>query len=100
MGWVVWFVQSFRRQVAALIAVVALGTVIVLAWGIPWAEQQARTQLEAEIDEVIALQKVAINGNFDKFRLLTGVAARRPSVAAIFSAPVEPQSHDRARSNW
>jgi two-component system C4-dicarboxylate transport sensor histidine kinase DctB len=75
---------SFRQQIVALMLAVGVGTVAVLSWGLPWTEARERLRLEAEIDEVLALQKVAINGIFEKFRLLTGVVARQPNVAMIF----------------
>lgn len=84
MGKLVAVQFTFRQQIAALMVAVGLGTVAVLSWGLPWTEARERRGLEAEIDEVLALQKVAINGIFEKFRLLTGVIARQPNVAIMF----------------
>jgi len=77
-------VRNFRLQVAALLVVVSVGTLAILYFGIPWTEARERQRLNAEIDEVLALQKETINGIFDKFRLLTGVVARQPNVAILF----------------
>ncbi len=77
-------VRNFRLQIAALLVAVSVGTLAILYFGIPWTEARERQRLNAEIDEVLALQKETINGIFDKFRLLTGVVARQPNVAILF----------------
>lgn len=77
-------VRNFRLQIAALLVVVSVGTLAILYFGVPWTEARERQRLNAEIDEVLALQKETINGIFDKFRLLTGVVARQPNVAILF----------------
>jgi len=84
MGVVVSFLKNFRLQVLALVILVGVGTLSILYFGVSWTEARERQLLDAEIDEVLALQKEAINGIFDKFRLLTGVVARQPNVAMVF----------------
>lgn len=76
--------KNFRLQILTLVLVVSVGTLVILYFGVPWTQDRERQRLNAEIDEVLALQKETITGIFDKFRLLTGVVARQPSVADVF----------------
>ncbi|MCF4097221.1 sensor histidine kinase [Maritalea mediterranea] len=78
--------HSFRAQVVALAAGVAIFIAGMLAIGIPLIEARALKEVEREINQVFALQQEAINGLFDKYRLLTGIVAREPDVAFLFTA--------------
>ncbi|WP_299349290.1 ATP-binding protein [uncultured Maritalea sp.] len=78
------FLKNFRLQIFTLIVLVSVGTLATLYFGVPWTEARERQRLNAEIDEVLALQGETINGIFDKFRLLTGIVARQPNVAMVF----------------
>jgi len=76
--------NNFRLQVACLIGFVIVGALATLVVGVPWTEDRERAALEADMNEVLALQKETINGIFDKFRLMTGVVARQPDVSMLF----------------
>lgn len=65
---------------------VALFVAVILAVGLPLVEGRALTEVKREINQVFALQQEAINGLFDKYRLLTGIVAREPDVAFLFTA--------------
>jgi two-component system C4-dicarboxylate transport sensor histidine kinase DctB len=78
--------HSFRAQVFALITSAAIVVATILAIGLPLIEDRALKEVEREINQVFALQKEAINGLFDKYRLLTGIVAREPDVAFLFTA--------------
>ncbi|WP_424983983.1 ATP-binding protein [Maritalea sp. S77] len=78
--------HSFRAQVFALITSAAIVVATILAIGLPLIEDRALKEVEHEINQVFALQKEAINGLFDKYRLLTGIVAREPDVAFLFTA--------------
>jgi two-component system C4-dicarboxylate transport sensor histidine kinase DctB len=78
--------HSFRTQVFALVTGVAMIVATILAIGLPLIEDRALKDVEREINQVFALQQEAINGLFDKFRLLTGIVAREPDVAFLFTA--------------
>lgn len=78
--------QSFPAQLVALTLAVALTAGSILAVGLPIVEHRARMDVGREVEQIFALQQEAINGLFDKFRLLTGIVAREPDIALLFVA--------------
>ncbi|AVX05904.1 histidine kinase [Maritalea myrionectae] len=78
--------HSFRTQIVTLVSGVAIIVAIILTVGLPLIEDRALKEVKREINQVFALQQEAINGLFDKYRLLTGIVAREPDVAFLFTA--------------
>lgn len=90
--------QSFPAQLATLFVAVALTALTILAVGLPIVENRARTEVGREVEQVFALQQEAINGLFDKFRLLTGIVAREPDIALLFVAREAGVQDQQARA--
>ncbi len=90
--------QSFPAQLTTLFVAVALTALTILTVGLPIVENRARAEVGREVEQVFALQQEAINGLFDKFRLLTGIVAREPDIALLFVAREAGVQDQQARA--
>lgn len=83
------FWQSLRAQTLALgvLALVIGGGLALFAGN--WSENRARQVLNTHSQEVLALQKEAIFGLLDKYRLMTVLISQRPEVSQMFAGDVQ-----------
>lgn len=79
------FGESLRAQTMVLGAIALLVGVGLAMFAGNWSETRVRQILDTHSQEVLALQKGAIFGLLDKYRLMTVLIAQRPDISHMFT---------------